>query len=159
MTRSRRLTAFTLGEVLVALGLVSVAILSILALSIAIARTNQESVDQSVGGLVATQLLDSMIDRLRADPPSGLREDFLNSEYTLSPFDSGTIVNNGTEYQYEIFVTTVKNSSGDVVGEAMGRRLKKVDVKISWWDAKDTERQGYGKLQFAQSRLVGEAEL
>ena len=76
MTRSRRLTAFTLGEVLVALGLVSVAILSILALSIAIARTNQESVDQSVGGLVATQLLDSMIDRLRADPPSGLREDF-----------------------------------------------------------------------------------
>ena len=151
--------AFTLGEVLVALGLIAVAILSVLALSISIARTNQESVDQSVGGLVATQLLDSLIDKLRADPSSTLRKNFLDRNYTTTPFESGTITNNGTDYEYEIFARTVTNTSGDPVGATMERRLKRVDIVVSWWDAKDTQRQGYGKLQFSQTRLVGEAEL
>jgi Tfp pilus assembly protein PilV len=155
----RRVHAFTLGEVLVALGLIAVAILAVLALSITVARTSQESVDQSVGGLVATQILDSLIDNLRSDPPGGLRKKFLDNDFTSSPFDSGTIVNNGTEYEYEIFATTVTKTDGSPIGETMGRRLKKVDVVVSWWDAKDTQRQGYGKLQFFQSRLVGEAEL
>jgi type II secretory pathway pseudopilin PulG len=160
LKHSRRHHAFTLGEVLVALGLIAVAILSVLALSISVARTSQEGVDQSVGGLVATQLLDSMIDKLRADPPpGGLRKKFLDNDDSSKSFDSGTIVNNGTEYAYEIFATTVRKTDGSPLGEAVGRRLKKVDVVVSWWDTKDTQRQGYGKLQFFQSRLVGEAEL
>lgn len=159
MRNNRSFRAFTLGEVLVALGLIAVAILAVLALSISVARTSQEGVDQSVGGLVATQLLDSLVDRLRADPPGGLRKRFLDNDYTSSPFESGTIDNNGTEYEYEIFARTVVKTDGSPIGASMGRRLKKVDVVVSWWDAKDTQRQGYGKLQFFQSRLIGEAEL
>ena len=135
------------------------AILSVLALSITVARTNQESVDQSVGNLVATQILDGLVDELRAAPPSGRKSNFLNNDHTTSPFDSGQITNNGTEYEYEIFTMNITKADGSVLGEDVNRRLKKVDVIISWWDSKDTQRQGYGKLQFAQTRLIGEAEL
>ncbi len=142
-----------------ALALVSVAILSVLALSISVARMNQESVDQGVGGLVATQILDGLVEKMRADPSGPLRRDFLEEEHTSTPFAEGKVVNNGTEFEYEVFARTVLNTDGDPVGGAIGRRLKKVDVVLSWWDSKDTQRQGYGKLQLTHSRLVGEAEL
>ena len=159
MKQSSRLKAFTLGEVLVALGLIAVAILAVLALSISVARTSQEGEDQSVGGLVATQLMDSLIDRLRGDASGVLRKKFLDKDHTSTAFEKGSVENNGTKYDYEIFAETVTKTDGNPIGEGMAMRLKKVDVVVSWWDAKDTERQGYGKLQFYQTRLVGEAEL
>lgn len=143
-----------------ALGLISVAVLSVLALSISIAKGNREGADRTVGGVVARQLVDRLIDRVRADAPVGTRADFWDNEHTVAPFESGTFESNNTEYQYKIFASSVTDGTGTSVGGATpDNRLKKVDVFVWWWDSETEDHQGYGKLEVRNTRLVSEAEL
>jgi Tfp pilus assembly protein PilV len=151
---------FSLAEMLVALGLISVAVLSVLALSISIAKGNQEGTDRATGAVVARQLVNRVLDRLRADIPAGTNADFWDNEHTSTPFDSGVFRSNNTDYQYKVYAQSVEDSSGvSVGGTTPDNRLKKVDVIVWWWDSEKTERQGYGKLEVRNTRLVSEAEI
>jgi Tfp pilus assembly protein PilV len=157
---SRTPTGFSLGELLVALGLFAVAILAVLALSISAARGNREGFDTSVGSVVAVQLVDSLINQLKADEPAGVYDDFWDNDFTVTPYLTGSLVNNGTEFQYTVLATTVVDSSGTEIGSAVaGNRLKKVDVRVHWWDSESQNRQGYGELKVVNTRLISEAEL
>lgn len=152
--------AFSLAEMLVALGLIAVAILSILALSISITRGNQEGTDRAIGGVVARQLVKRLVDRLRADIPAGTRADFWDNEHGVTPFEDDVFRSNNTEFQYKIFATSVTDGTGDSVGGAtVGNRLKKVDIVVNWWNSETEQRQGYGQLEIRNTRLVSEAEL
>lgn len=145
---------------MVALGLISVALLAVLALSISVARGNREGVDKTVGNVVATQLIDRLIDQLRADRPPGVKANFWGSDFIGSPFDQGTYTNNETEYQYKIFARTLNDSTGTSIGGVTpDNRLKKVDIEVFWWDSETQDRQGYGELKVTASRLLSEAEL
>ena len=157
MTRHQK--AFSLAELLVALGLIAVAILSVLALSIAVARTNQEGIDQNVGNTVSNQVLLRLMDQLRADSPTGIRDRFWDRDFVSTPFESKALTNNDTEFQYEIFARTITDSLGNPMGAATDSRLKKVDIVVRWWDSENQDRQGYGELRVTRSRLVCEAEL
>lgn len=157
MRISRR--AFSLAELLVALGLISVAILGLLALSIALAKGNQEGIDKTIGGEVASQLTDRLVAQLRSDTPPGTRSGFWNNDYTATPWDQGTFQNNGTTYNYKLYAETVRDTSGQPVGGGTaGNRLKKVDVYVWWWDSETKAHQGYGELKVLSTRLVSEAE-
>lgn len=150
----------SLAEMMVALGLISVAILAVLALSISIARVNREGTDRAIGGVVARQLVERLIDSLRADIPAGSTADFWNNEHTSTPFESGIFRTNDTDFEFKIFASSVVDAGGDSVGgTTVGNRLKKVDVFVYWWDSETEERQGYGKLEIQNTRLVSEAEL
>ena len=156
----RRRQAFSLAELLVALALISVAILSVLALSISVARGNREGVDKTVGTVVASQVLERLVDQLRADVPPGTKATFWGGEFTGSPYDTGTIINNKTEYKYEIFARTVTDTSGSSLGGSTpDNRLKKVDITVYWWDSDSQSHQGYGDLKVTVSRLISEGEL
>jgi Tfp pilus assembly protein PilV len=146
---------FSLAELLVALGLFAVCILTVLALSISIARSNQEGEDTGVAGTVANGLVEELVDRVRADQPPGLKADFWDNDY----WEEGTFLNNGTEYQYKISGSTVQDTGGVDIGNlAPGNRLKKVDIVVYWWDSETTDRQGYGRLEMRNTRLVSEGE-
>lgn len=158
MKRSTR--AFSLGELLVALGLIAVAILSLIALSITIARSNRESIDNTVANTVASQLVERLIDQLREDTPTGYRENFFANDYTTTPYDQGSLTNNNTEYKFKIFAKTINDTSGAAVGGATAKnRLKKIDIEVRWWDSDVQSHQGYGELSVTASRLLGESEL
>jgi Tfp pilus assembly protein PilV len=145
---------------LVALGLISVAVLSVLALSISIAKSNQEGSDRAVGGVVAKQLVNRLIGQLRSDLPAGTYARFWTDEHDTTPFESDTFRSNNTDFQYKIFAQSVTDSSGDSVGGTTPEnRLKKVDVFVWWWNSETEERQGYGKLEIRNTRLISEAEL
>ena len=152
--------AFSLAELLVALGLFAVAILAILGLSISVARGSQEGEDQAVAGTVSRHLLERVVDRVRTDSPPGTAQDFWDNEHPASnPWEDDEYESNNTLYQYRVFATTVNNTLGDPVGGTTpGNRLKKIDIVINWWDSDTTERAGYGKLEFRNSRLVSEGE-
>jgi prepilin-type N-terminal cleavage/methylation domain-containing protein len=151
---------FSLAELLVALTLFAVAILAVIALSLSVARGNQEGFDTSVGSVVTVQLVDSLIDQLRVDEPAGVYDDFWDNDYSTTPFSSGSVVNNGTEFDFTILAKTVVDSSGTEIGSAVnGNRLKKVDIAVYWWKSDTQVRQGYGELRVVNSRLISEAEL
>lgn len=151
--------AFSLAELLVALGLISVAILGLLALSIALAKGNQEGIDKTIGAEVAAQLTDRLVAQLRADAPPGVRNSFWLKDDMITPWDSGTLQNNGTTYNYKIYAENVRDTSGNSIGgTTAGNRLKKVDVHVWWWDSETKAHQGYGELKVLSTRLVSEAE-
>ena len=153
-------SGLSLAEMMVALGLISVAILAVLALSISIARVNREGTDRAIGGVVARQLVERLIDGLRADIPAGSAADFWDNEHSAAPFETGFFRTNNTDFEYKIFASSVLDASGDSIGgTTVGNRLKKVDVFVYWWDSETEERQGYGKLEIQNTRLVSEAEL
>ena len=152
--------AFSLGELLVALGLIAVAILSVLALSITIAKSNREGIDHGVGNVVATQISDRLIDQLKTDTPAGSKEAFFAKDFISTPYDQGVLSNNNTDFSYEIYARTVTDTSGSSLGgTTLNNRLKKLDVMVHWWDSNTKDHQGYGELQVSVSRLINEAEL
>ena len=93
---------FSLAELVVAIGLLAVAILSILGLSILVGKTNQEGDDRAAGEIVAGVLLDRVIDQVRSDSPPGTADDFWNNEHLIDPWEEDVMTNAGTEFKYVI---------------------------------------------------------
>ncbi len=151
---------FSLGELLVTMGLIAVAILSLMALSILMARADREGVDTKVGDVVAGMLVERLLDQVRADNPAGTAANFWDNDFDSSnPYEEGDYRNNNTEYHYQIFAVTVRTTGGAEVGDGTtGNRLKKVDVIVNWWDTQNQDREGYGKLEVRNSRLISEGE-
>ena len=147
-------------ELLLALGLIAVTILSVLGLSIGIARSNQEGVDRTVGGVVATNLVKRLLSQVKSDNPSGTTANFWGQDSGSLAYEEGVYSNNNTDYNYKIFVLDVKDTAGDPIGDASTEnRLKKVDVRIAWWGSEGQARQGQGKLEVKLSRLISESEI
>lgn len=149
---------FGLAEVILALGLLAVAIMSIMGLSISALRTDSKAMETSAGRLIADQVVKRLGDQLRAD--TTIRGDFLSGEFVGPPWDKGTITNNHTVFNYQVFASTVRDAAGKPLGwEAEGNRLKKVDVEVWWTDETDRARQGYGRLEVRTTQLISEAAL
>lgn len=151
--------AFSLPELLLAIALFAVAILSIVALSLSVLRTDRKTVDTGVAHSVARQVLLRSLEQVRTDQPGGSKVNFWNNNYVTQPFLKGKQNSNGTDFEYSIYAETVVSTSASPVGGAVtGNRLKKVDVIVWWWNSDRATRTGYGKLQISTSRLVSEAD-
>lgn len=161
MTPSRRLhIGFTLAELMVAVFLVAVAMLSVFALTISVLRTDQKTRDTSVGREVAQMLAERTFARVRADQPAGTRANFWENDFVGAPYETGSYKQGSTEFKYTIYAQTVVDTLGDSVGGNVDEnRLKKVDVILSWWDSDAHDRTGYGQLKVYSSHLFSEADL
>jgi hypothetical protein len=145
---------------MLAVGVTALSILSVGLVLFSILRTDRKTVDTSVGGLVARQVLDRAIDRVRADQPAGTKAQFWGGSFVTTPFEAGNLTNNGTSFHYEVRAETVQDTTGTDVGSTLpSNRLKKVDVVVTWWGSEQHDRSGYGELRVETSRLVGEVEL
>ncbi len=159
MTRLRK-SGFSLAELILSLGFVALAILSVLGLSLGVMRTDHKALERAAGTLVAEQIVERLRAQLLADEPAGFREHFLHEEHNGTPWDEGSIKNGKTIFYYSVRAISVVDTDGNKVGASSdGNRLKKVDVHV-WWAGEDTQtRQGSGQLEVRVTQLISEASI
>lgn len=151
--------AFSLAELILSIGFFAIAVLSLIALSLSITRTDSKSLENSAGTLVADQLLGQTLANLKAD--AALKENFFAGDFIDPPWSQGQVVNEHTTFFYQVKVESVRDAAtGDQVGDSTSKsRLKKVDIHVWWTSEKGRTRQGSGKLEVTSARLVCEPEV
>ena len=153
-----RRRAFTLTELIVAIGFFAVAILAVLGLSLAINRLEAKSANTNVGKSVASQILQRTLSDVRADQPPGARANFWDSDHLDPPWDEGVQLSDHTRFNYTVTCSTVSDTAGDEIGHGIGgNRLKKVDVLVTWWNAEEKPGREQGPLEVTATQLVSES--
>lgn len=151
--QTRQAQGFSLGETLVAIGLLSIVILAMGLLSLTIIRSTTESNDRTAAAAVATSLLDRVILQGQEDP------NFWDNDHLGTPYVEDKVKFGKIDYHYKVLAETVLNSSGDPLGEELpNNRLKRVTLELRWFDTESGARQGYGDLSLSLSRLVNEVD-
>jgi type II secretory pathway pseudopilin PulG len=154
-----RRRAFTVAELVLALALLAVGVLATAALSISLLRGDRKAIDSSVGTMVARQVLKQHVDQVRANIPVGRKASFWAQDWVNTPWQTGTVRNNDTDFSYAIYAHTVTDTSGTPVGSALpNNRLRKLNVLVHWWASEQARRSGYGKLQASATMLIHEAD-
>ena len=157
---TRRL-AFSLAEVLLAMGTIVLVILTVLALVISLNRGSRKSIDSSAAQFAVDQIINLVVEAAQRDN-GALHANFWNSDYAPpgSAFASGSIVANQTEFFYRVDATTVRDSLNNPLDgtNLPNNRLKLVTVELNWWNPAGvtTNRSGYGKLSTKVTRLIRE---
>lgn len=159
---SRR--AFSFTELLLAVGLLSIVVLTLVALTISTLRSNQKAALLGPATQVAETMLNQRLYQVDHDVPAGTRDAFwaASGVWQDSTVD-GQLVSGGVTYDYVIYANTVLDPSGVPLGTAAGEpgnRVKKVDLILWWYDtrAQGGSRQGMGKLELQATRLINESQ-
>ncbi|MCA9790429.1 MAG: hypothetical protein KC910_01485 [Candidatus Eremiobacteraeota bacterium] len=144
-TSSRGLT---LAEVVLAIGLMAMALFALLSVCSMAVRYQKQSINNINAARVADAALGRAMSSALNDTPAGAAADFWDNEwpYPTSPWVTGTEAVGHQRYFFAIYATTVP-SLGDV-----DNAVKRVDAYV-WW----TENQAGAKLTAAM-RLVNKGE-
>ena len=142
---------FSLAELLLAFGLLTISILALGGLSLSAIKASQKSSDVVDASQVAVQQLARVSETAKADPS------FWAADHQGTPYTNGTIKVGKTEFSYEIFSQTLQNAvtSQELGNGVAGNRIKKMDIVVTWFG--DAEREGYGKRSIRESCLVNES--
>lgn len=143
---------FSLAELLLSLGFIAIGVLTMIGLAVTSMRAGREATDSTTAVLVAQTELERNILAAQSDP------NFWDNDHLATPYRSDSVIVDKTKFDYSIFAVTVMDGT-DELGTSQGddeNRLKKVDIVVNWWDSGTQERQGYGKLEVRQTRLVAE---
>lgn len=143
------------------MGALVVAILIVLALATSLSRMDRETVDRSVAYSLGTRILERVLRDIRyGSAPPVAETDFWANDYPAgSGIESGTVRLGATDYAYEVWATTVRDSAGTPIGSlATNNVLKRVTVRINWFVDPDQARAGYGLLETRVTRLVHQGE-
>ena len=81
---------YSLAELLLAIGILAISVLSVLALSLRIAAASQKSNDLMVGEMMVDRLLDRVVAEVRNDKPPGKKAKFWGTADHL-PWSTGKI--------------------------------------------------------------------
>lgn len=139
-----------MAELILAVGLITVAILFLVGLSTATLRASDKSSKLYPGYQVARKELDRVCSSAAGDP------NFWLQDYLATPWESGSIRVGTTEFNFEIFARTLLDESTSAplgTSTSANNRVKKVDIVVSWSGG---ERQGQGQLRVRASQLVNE---
>lgn len=157
---------FSLAEAVMGIGLASILILSIIALSTAALSGDQKAEMSQVALSAADAELNRFV-RAVGVVGSSARGDFWSSPDSFDSYfeytGSGTLdqtTSNRTQFVFEYrYITVNEAGSGDTLGqEKPGNRLRKVDLTVSWWNGEEG-KPGYGQLSLKATRLVRESDL
>ena len=137
---------FTLAEVLLALLLISVAILTLLALSLQTLSASRKNVDTMGGQLVAEQVLEKLANVAEITPESPL----WYASDPLTPYRNDILTQGDTAYNVSIYIS-------DVAGfpPTPGQRLKLLQADVVWQDQPQGKAR-QGTLRISTSRLLRE---
>lgn len=160
MQCGKRSWAFSIAEVIVALGVFSGVFLVVVALFTQLMRSHQKEADLTAGTLLAEAVLTERLQKIFANLEPGLTKEQFFSEGSppLSPLE-GTVLLNKAVFTYRISHSTITAAGGGEIGgpPARNNRLKKLDVVVWWWGEQATDaRGGYGYLRTEATRLVNE---
>lgn len=145
---------FSFVELILALGLLSVVILGIGALSLRIIRSTTESNDRTSASAVAATILDRVIRQGQTDP------NFWDNDHTSTPYVQTSEKFGKIDYEYEVFAETVVDTSGVEIGNQLEKnRVKRVTLNLYWFDTRTQTKGGYAKLDLSVVRIVNEQGL
>ncbi|MCE7870855.1 hypothetical protein DYH09_10800 [bacterium CPR1] len=151
--------AFTFTELILAVGLLAVLLLTLVALTLSTLRSNQKAALLGPASRAAKTLLNETLYQVELDRPAGTRDSFwsTNGLWRDSAVE-GAFSSGGIDYQYAIYANTVFDSSGAPLGKDPGNRVKKVDLVLWWYSTRPQQgyREGMGRLELQASRLVNE---
>lgn len=154
---ARKTWGFSFVEMVLAVGLLAITILTLAFLSLTIIRSTTKSNDRISATAVCNTILDKTIKKGQNDPS------FWSGDWSSTPYDTGKQKFGKIEYKYDVWAETVVDVHGNAIGakftgpgQPPDNRLKLVRAKVSWFDTDGTTRQGYGKLEEMVTRLVNE---
>lgn len=135
---SRLGRAFTLAEVMLALGLATVILLSLVSLSAVALQSTQKGSDALAAEECAHAVLERFVYGLEGAGPS-----FWTQTSYASPYATDDVQVGSTTYSSKLNIAPVSGVNG----------LLKVQVQVSWW-AGEKGRTGYGQLTREAVRFV-----
>ena len=145
----KRARAFTLAELMLAVGLIAVVVLSVLGLGISVLRGSRKAIDTTVGQQVAEGELQRVIYQAEANTADPLwSQNSATTAYLTYP-----IVVKNTTFSVALYAQDlVDSSTGLPLGNTTFNQSLKVDARVSWWDSNGN--QGYGNLQASASQVI-----
>jgi Tfp pilus assembly protein PilX len=161
---TRRPRGLSLAEVLLALLVVILLVLTLAAMSFSMLKSNKKSADRPVGFLAAQHILSREIYAVQNDNPPGSKVAFWGSNWTTTPWRSGQEVVNRTTFSYAIYAVTLQDVvSGAPLGNDpatgfVNNRVKKLDIQVDWSGDVDGTKGGAGRLSSSFTRLLHEGE-
>lgn len=144
---------FSLLEIIIAIGVLAIAIVTVTALFTKVLRGSQKSVDLSRGTMLAQAIISERIyNTFDDDVVKDLWWTRVDAGIYAGPsnfWESQTV----NDMRYVLYAAPVT-----ALG-AQPYRAAKVDVVVWWWDSQQTggAREGYGELRTEVSRLVNES--
>lgn len=136
-------------ELLLSLTLITVAALTLVALSFTAVASRQKAESITDAMLVAEEQLALAVHSVETLPQAE-HADFWDSAQS-APYSEGTILIGETDYNFRVTVEDVPT------GTAAPNRLRKMDIVVWWWSESPGEaRVGSGQLNYSASRLVRE---
>jgi prepilin-type N-terminal cleavage/methylation domain-containing protein len=151
-------SGFSLVEVIIAMGLLGVGILTVIGLFGQMTKDAQKATDTGAGVLAAESVLNRTISEILRDAGPVTRADFFDLDSPPEAPIQGTITANRTIMTYEITYRTLQDTGGVALGSALPEnRTKVVELTMWWWtDGPDSSRAGYGFLRTSASKMVNE---
>jgi len=137
---------FTVAEVVLALALVSVTVLTLMGLCLRTLQANRKNVDTGMGQLVAEQAIEQIAMSAEASATAPVWA----SNSAVVAYSSDTVQVAGTTFQ----VTTYATDVAPTVFVAT-KRLKRLQTRVVWKDLQQG-KMGYGNLRAESTRLVHE---
>ena len=138
VSEARGRTAFTLGELLVAMAFATLAILLVVELAIACMRANQKGGDLMLANGLASQAVEQMVYSL---PP--ISDSFWSTPQAFL-YNSSSISLNGVPFQQDVYLTQL---------DTIQQGLKMVLVNVSWGSGSGG-RTGYGAQVVQATRMI-----
>lgn len=152
--RSYAFSGFTLAELLLAGFLILMLVLALVLLGLSVVRGTQKGSDTSAAQVATEHILGEFVAEMSSS--SGTATAF----WSGSSFSrQGRYLMNRTDFAYQLDAQTITDSTGAALGASVSNnRVKQLQLKVTWWDSSQTSgsRQGYGKLEYAVTRLFAE---
>ena len=138
--------AFSLAEFILALALAVIALLSLVAISLAALKSNRKATDTSVGFLLTEQTAEQIVYGMQSNTAAPIWNHNLPGEYSTDAVS----VSNQT-------VDIIVYARDPIAGLTPPNRLKRIEVITRWWDAASGgNRVGMGRLEARTVRIVRE---
>ena len=143
-----RRRGFSLAEILLALGLITIVVLTLLALSLQSLKTNQKINDTTAGQLVAEQVLERIAYQAESSNTAAVWP--INNP--LAPYSADQVTVGDSVFNVTVYATDVTDSSGLMIAP---KRLKELDATVIWQNDQQG-KAGQGNLRIQATRLVHE---
>lgn len=127
--KQKKMGGLTFTEVMISLFFLNLTILLFLGIVSLMLRGSQKLVDYSSGTIVSTAIVDKFL---------------YNTPFPPTGEISGEVYSEGLHFEYKLDIIEV------------APQLRKVDVRVFWWDSSSEGREGYGQLYTGFSTLVRE---
>lgn len=156
--RSQRLSAFTLVEVIVGIGLAGALVLLVLLVGATALRTDAKASDQQIAAAVAESQLD-VLSRAIMVPGSSARISFWSAgegSYSAPPV-TASVFSNGTEYYLKYTLQNLPSKSGGTLS-SVGNRLRQVQLQVTWGNG-EQGTPGFGQFSILRTRVLRESHV